>query len=108
MIMTVDRERHELLIKSVILSHLQDQTKTGSDGFKILSDFLVAAKFCRMKDENVSCNLTDDQNTHARAIKLLMKRLLHDGANHHEISEHIINYTEALLKTYQGEYPEQS
>lgn len=106
--MRTDTERHQLLIKSVILSYIQDETKNGADGYKVLSDFLEAAKFCCMKDGAVGCSLNEEQNSHARAIKLLMTKLLHDGAEADKIGDYIVEYTESLLKTYQGEYPEQS
>lgn len=104
----MDDETLELETKAIISTHLQDMTKQGENGFKILSDFLKVAQACHFESGRIYCEITDAKNPLFIKMRELTRELNQIGANSTTIQSQIVLYTQELLRTYQGKYPEQA
>lgn len=82
--------------------------KQGENGFKILSDFLKVAQACRFESGHLYCAITDVKNPLFIKMRVLTHELNKIGGDAATIQGQIVLYTQELLRTYQGKYPEQA
>lgn len=101
-------ENTQLEMKSIISSHLQNLAKPGMNAIKTLSDFLQVAQACHIETDHVLCTIADTQNPLFIKMRELVQDLIKTGADPAIIHNQIIFYTQELLQTTQGQYPEQA
>lgn len=104
----MDDADFQLEMKSIISSHMQDLARPGTNGIKDLSDFLKIAEACHIEADHMLCVIVDSTNPLFIKMRALTQDLIKARVKPEIIGKEIILYTQELIRTYQGQYPEQA